>query len=464
MKAWEMEKALIESSKPKVLTEEEQTWDAIEALEGEEDRRINLLWYSQVPGSGAPERLIIGAIQDVGNRGRDVSKAEALIPVGLDAYKRKDMIELNEITSRIFNELNHAPKDNHSEYWSYKEYGLWDSYIKNVAFFEKKDFDIFSKDYEEKIYWGWMAQICGGAFGTALEGYTTSNLREVFSEVRDYVRKPNTFNDDITYELAFLKAFEIKGYDITSREIAEKWVAHIPFGWSAEDVALRNIKQGIYPPESGYLCNPFYEWIGAQMRGAVCGMVAPGHPKLAAKLAWEDGTVSHYNNGVLGEIFNAILTSLAFIITDVRILLTETINMIPKDSEYYSVIKFALNSCISSDNWEEAWKQCEKKYERYNWIHAYPNAAAEVIALWYGNGSFDETMHIIGMEGQDVDCNAAQIATVLGIIYGPKEITTKWTGPIGDHLDTYVRGMKQMKISELAQWTIEIVRKSNKGE
>jgi len=29
MKAWEMEKELIEGSKPKVLSEEEQTWDAI---------------------------------------------------------------------------------------------------------------------------------------------------------------------------------------------------------------------------------------------------------------------------------------------------------------------------------------------------------------------------------------------------------------------------------------------------
>ena len=75
----------------------------------------------------------------------------------------------------------------------------------------------------------------------------------------------------------------------------------IPYGWSAEEWALKNIKMGIYPPESGFLHNPYREWIGAQMRGAVCGMVAPNNPLKAAELAFMDGVVSHYNNGVIGE-------------------------------------------------------------------------------------------------------------------------------------------------------------------
>ena len=57
----------------------------------------------------------------------------------------------------------------------------------------------------------------------------------------------------------------------------------------------------------------FREWIGAQMRGAVCGMVAPGDAMEAARLAWMDGSVSHHNNGILGEVFNAVLVSLSFV-------------------------------------------------------------------------------------------------------------------------------------------------------
>ena len=47
------------------------------------------------------------------------------------------------------------------------------------------------------------------------------------------------------------------------------------------------------------------------MRAGICGMAAPGDPYMAARLAWRDGEVSHANNGILGEVFNAVMTSLA---------------------------------------------------------------------------------------------------------------------------------------------------------
>ena len=144
-------------------------------------------------------------------------------------------------------------------------------------------------------------------------------------------------------------------------------------------------------------------------------MLFPGDLYSAARLAFMDGQVSHHNNGVLGEVFNALLTSLAYVKSDIREIVSEVIELIPADSEYRSVVDFALEQCKKNDNWEAAWDICQNKYVRYNWIHAYPNAAAEVIALWFGNGDFDSTMHISAMEGYDVDCNAAQIGTVVAI-------------------------------------------------
>ena len=64
-------------------------------------------------------------------------------------------------------------------------------------------------------------------------------------------------------------------------------------------------------------------------------------------------------------------------------------------------------------------------------------------------------MHIIAMEGQDVDCNAAQIGTVIGIM---KEIDKKWIEPMGDELYTYVRGMKKLSIKGLSEATVNAVR------
>ncbi|MCR4430944.1 MAG: ADP-ribosylglycohydrolase family protein [Tepidanaerobacteraceae bacterium] len=464
MKAWEMERDMRKSAKPRVLSEEEQTWDEISNLEKQADASVKILWHSEVPGSGAPERLIIGAIQSMENRGYDVGKAEQLIPEGLKACGENDMARLHMITSMIFRELYTAKKDQASPYWNFGEYDSWEKYKNAAGPFERHEFDVFSREFEERIYAGWMGQICGGALGTALEGYTAEKLQEVFGEIDGYVRKPNTYNDDITYELAFLKAFKQKGYNTDSHDIARQWIALIPFGWSAEDVALRNLRCGIYPPESGFFNNPYSEWIGAQMRGAVCGMAAPGDPRLAAELAWRDGVISHRNNGVLGEIFNAAMCSLAFVKGDAREMVEDAVKLIPEDSEYYQVVKYALDRCRLEQDWRAAWAACEKHLEKYNWVHAYPNAAAEVVALWFGNGDFDRTMKIIAQEGQDVDCNAAQIAAAIGIMKGPEALSEKWTRPIGDELCTYMREMKKLSIRELSKWTVECVRKAAKGD
>ena len=460
MKAWQMEKELMEKAIPRRLSEEEQTWDAIEPIEKMEDERMKLWWYSEVPGSGAPERLIIAAIQAMENRGFIVDKAEKLIEPGLKAYKEGDLAELHRISSQIFHLLNQSTINPDSAYWSYEQFDNWEQVKEKSCFTEGVPVDVSSADFAHRIYAGWLAQIIGGAIGTAMEGYTTNQLKKAFGRVTDYVRTPNTFNDDITFELAFLKAFEEKGYEVTSEAIASQWTALIPFGWSAEDIALRNLKLGIYPPDSGRLHNPFSDWIGAQMRGAVCGMAAPGDAVEAARLAWLDGCISHSNNGILGEIFNAVLVSTAFVVRDVRKLLKSVISMMPESAEYTRVLLFALTQCERAKHWERAWRLCEKKYERYNWIHAYPNAAAEVVALWFGQGSFNETMEIIALAGQDVDCNAAQIATVLGVMGGVDSLDAKWRDPIGDELITYVRGMKQMTITGLSERTVHAVRKA----
>ncbi|UVI30141.1 ADP-ribosylglycohydrolase family protein [Paenibacillus spongiae] len=458
MKAWERAYRLLQEANPVVLDEEEQTWLAMNEVEKFHDMTLKLFWHSNVPGSGAPEMLAVAAVQSMHNMGYETDHLLPLLDAGEEAYSKDDMAELQRITARLMAELNRLPKNEQSNFWTYTPYTTWEAYEQKAKFPSYGPYDVKAEDFASRIYAGWLAQIVGGALGTAIEGYTSEKLKAKFGDIRHYVRKPNTYNDDITFEIAFLSAFDKQGYEVTSDTIAEEWVALVPSGWSAEEIALKNIRTGIYPPESGYRNNPFREWIGAQMRGAICGMVAPGNPKEAARLAWKDGVVSHAGNGVLGEIFNAVFVSLAFVEKDIRKIVELSVEAIPSDSEYYDFVSTALEWCRQHEDWQQTWALCEEKFKEYNWIHAYPNAMAEVVALWYGNGDFDETLHIIAMVGQDVDCNAAQIVSALGIMNGLGTIDSKWTDPIGD-LDTYLRGLKKMKITELSDWTVGAVRK-----
>ena len=320
--------------------------------------------------------------------------------------------------------------------------------------------DVFSDDYADRIQAGWTAQLIGGALGTQVEGYNTDNIEKVYGTVTSYLRPPETYNDDITYEIAFLDSFRGHGYAVTSEQIAEKWLELIADGYSAEEVALRNLRLGIRPPESGTHLNYYSDWIGVQMRTMIHGMAAPGNPALAAELAVRDGAISHSNSGLLGGIFNAVLVSMAFVLRDVRELLVKAADCIPEDSEFYQVLIFALEQCREKDSWREAWRQCEIKYKDYNWIHVYPNAAAEIIALWYGNGDFDRTASIICMEGKDADCTAAPVLNILGVMYGTEILTPKWTEPLGTTIHTIMRKYRKIALQDLCRETVESVRRA----
>ena len=457
-RAWQYHFELIQTAVPKILTEEEQTWTGAFQTDQTEYEKVKQLWWENVPGSGAPERVIVGAITSMWNMGYEVSDAESLIPVGISVAERDDRIELTKLTSTIWSILNSAPKINDHRYWTFTRYNSFEEYLKSVNFPDPID----ATDVSDRIYGGWLAQVIGGALGTAVEGYCTKQIRAAFGEIQTYVRTPNTYNDDITYELAFLEAFKTKGYNVSANDIALEWVGRIPAGWSAEMVALNNLRFGVFPPESGRLHNPFREWIGAQMRGAICGLVAPGDARMAAKLAWTDGSISHDNNGIIGEVFNAVLVALAFVETDTKVLVKRTIDLIPKDCEYFEAVSFAYHECERCGNWEDAWRSCEEKFKEYYWIHAYPNAAAEVVALYFSKNSFDECMHIIAMEGQDVDCNAAQIGTVYGVMFGPGHIGKSWVDPIGDKVVSYMRGFEVTSITNIAKMTYQALLDAQK--
>ena len=257
-----------------------------------------------------------------------------------------------------------------------------------------------------------QGQLAGGSFGTAIEGYHTDRINEVYGTIDRYVTDPETVNDDVVYELVFLDVFERSGRGLTSRELALEWVREIPFGWSAEWIALHNLADGILPPASGSWRNPYSDWIGAQMRGMVCGMLAPGWPREAARLAHLDGVISHSANGVYGEIFAAVLTSLAFVGSDLRDLLDEAKRYLPARSEFADVVKHCLQVVKSDGDPASAWRTLDRRFEQYNWIHAYPNIAADILALWFGQGDMTRSFSLLAHAGLDVDCNAGLVGNV----------------------------------------------------
>lgn len=283
-KAWEYGREIIEKERPFPERAGRVLWDDV-IRDGKRDLdNMKYLWGGNVTESLLPLFFIAVYVQEYENLGYDVTKAEAMIEEGRELARVKNDIALYRHTCRLLKTLFDSPKKEDHEHWKYTEYNTFEQYAAAVDFPKYAPYDPDREELFDKIYAGWVAQVCAGAIGTAIEGYHTKALEEVYGTVDRYIKDPEMYNDDLTFELAFLETFIRKGYELTAADVAEDWVARLPFAFTAEGIALKNIKNGIYPPESGKFRNPFRELIGAQMRGGICGMAAPGDPYMAAKL------------------------------------------------------------------------------------------------------------------------------------------------------------------------------------
>ena len=456
-RAWQIDRALRLQAVPRDRRIHASDWYTSETVFPTGDELIKLFWNATVPGSGAPEIPYVEMVQALHNQGYDVTQAEALLPEGMRLAGAQQMDDLRSLTAELLARLHSAPRIPDHPYWRYDYPGpTWRAVRESLRDADPAQDRGSLENLEAKTLAGWLGQLAGGAFGTAIEGYHTDRIAEVYGVIDRYITTPETMNDDVVYELVFLDVFEQHGRRLTARQLGLGWVRQIPFGWSAEWIALRNLGMGLMPPGSGSFRNPYSDWIGVQMRGMVCGMLAPGWPLEAARLAYVDGTVSHARNGIYGGMYAAVLTALAYVRHDERALLEEALNYLPPGSEYVAVARGILDVLRAEPNPAAAWRILDARFEEYNWIHAYPNLAADMLALWHARGDLTTAFRWLAHAGLDVDCNAGLVGTVLGIMHGAP---APWAAPLSDLLETYLPGKERLSIRELAARTARLAQR-----
>ena len=177
----------------------------------EKSWRMKYLWGGNVTESLMPLFFMAVYVQEYGNLGYDVREAEAMIEEGRELARTKNDIALYRHTCRLLKTLYDSPKKEDHEHWKYTEYNSFEQYAASVKFPEYAPYDPDREELYDKIYAGWIAQVCAGAIGTAIEGYHTKALEEVYGTVDRYIKDPEMYNDDLTFELAFLETFIRKG-------------------------------------------------------------------------------------------------------------------------------------------------------------------------------------------------------------------------------------------------------------
>jgi ADP-ribosylglycohydrolase len=270
-------------------------------------------------------------------------------------------------------------------------------------------------------------------------------------------------DDDTNYTVLALRVLERHGERFTSENVAERWLADLPFlrTCTAERVAYRNVACLRMPPASATFRNPYREWIGAQIRADLYGYVSPSQPARAAAMAWRDAAVSHVKNGIYGAMFVAATLAAAWTASDAADLIRTGLSVVPPGSRLAWGITRTLQWHAEGVTLETAITRLHALYDEkdpHAWCLAVTNIMVVCVALLFGRLDFTRSIGAAVECGFDTDCNAATVGSVIGIAKGAAALPDCWTDPLHDTLLTGIGGEGRVSISGLAKRTQAVIR------
>ena len=276
---------------------------------------------------------------------------------------------------------------------------------------------ISSDVYRDRVMGCWAGKCLAGAIGMPFEGVPYQpDLRPETIYVQDVP------NDDLELQLVWLIALERYGLELKTENLAEFWLHDIKHGCDEYSIAIRNMRRGIMPPESGYEDNFFVDGMGAAIRSEIWAAVFPGRPDAAAHFASMDAVVDHWGDGVWSEIFLATAESYLFVNDDIKASLLFALETIPTTTRLQPVLKMVLDLHDQGCSTEEAKSIIMEKVYHYNFTDCVMNLAILTYALLWGDGDFIKTVLLAVNCGRDTDCTAATCGAFLGLARGSKVI------------------------------------------
>lgn len=309
------------------------------------------------------------------------------------------------------------------------------------------------KEYRDKVLGCWTGKNIGGTLGAPFE--CRRGVFEFDFYTQDLGGEPLP-NDDLDLQLVWLNVAEKYGRFTNASILGEYWHSYIVPNWSEYGAGKNNMRMGLLPPLSGYVNNNNRDSCGAFIRSEIWACLAPGHPEIAVKYAYEDAIVDHSHEGVYAEIFFAAIQSSAFVETDMHRLIDIGLSYIPEDCGIAKAVRCVIDCRNAGLDWKEARKRLLNEVPgSFGMLTGYEtrepetdvpvgrmgydapsNVGITILGWLYGENDFGKSLCIAAGCGEDSDCTAGTLGAILGIINGYRGIPEKWLVPIGKSIKT----------------------------
>jgi len=283
-------------------------------------------------------------------------------------------------------------------------------------------------DYRDRVYACWLGKSIGGALGAPYEG--DKGVHELtFYEPVPAGPVPN---DDLDFQLVWLKMLEDRGVRPRLPDFADYWRRYLAaYPWNEYGMCIRNLERGLMPPVSGWFENYYVDEMGSAIRSELWACLYPAEPEVAAAMAWMDSCLDHAGGeGMYAEMFWAAVESAAFVVDEPRELIRIGLLMIPPSCAIARVVREALWCRENDVSWREARERIATVYGHSQPCNAVPNFGFILLGLLYGEDFGDSLCKAVNC-GFDTDCTGASLGALLGIMHGTAGIPARWREPVG---------------------------------
>ena len=307
-------------------------------------------------------------------------------------------------------------------------------------------FQLNKNEYLDKLHACWLGKNIGGTMGAPYEG------TRKFLDIKGFATPSGEPmpNDDLDLQLVWLCAMEDIGpAQMNANVLSEYWLDWIPPHWNEYGICKTNLRLGLLPPMSGEVDNEKWKTSnGAWIRSEIWASLAPGVPDVAVKYAAMDAMVDHgVSEGVCAEIFTACMQSLAYVESNIRLLIHAALSKIPEDSMTAQTVKLVIDCYERGIDYRETQEKVLALNADLGWFQAPANLGFVVIGLLYGEGDFLKSLLCAINCGDDTDCTGATVGATLGIIGGTAAIPEELKAHVGDRIVTVsLNGMYSHRI------------------
>ena len=349
------------------------------------------------------------------------------------------------------------------------------------------------KEIKNKVLGCWYGKNIGGTLGAPFEWRRQINNVSFYTQDLGGKALPN---DDLDIQLLWLIALEERKLNVNTRDLAYYFSIFVTPHWGEYGTAKTNMKLGIESPRCGLENNEYRQSCGSYIRSEIWACIAAGTPELAVRYMMADSQIDHggKSEGTYTAAMVAAMESAAFVESDVNKLIEIGLSYIPADCDITKVTRLVQECYAKGMPYLEARDEVLRQYRGAPFSYddgrkivvlcderdremgfadgkkgydVVDNFGIIMIGLLYGQGDFGKTLCYAVNCGEDTDCTAATLGSMLGIIYGYKKIPTEWIRPIGSQISTLclnhgeIEGMVPKTVDELTDRTMRLMAMSD---